>query len=119
MEQLKLQLNQNGIDSSQVDFSVCTVSTVIDDECQQGSAASTLPNTSSNTSVINSNTGIHDHIHVTTASGPQSFSAGSPSLLIREINVKVLYIKVYMQLNSMLFNLAKKVISVLLIHINY
>ncbi|XP_067048457.1 TNFAIP3-interacting protein 1-like isoform X4 [Acropora muricata] len=88
VEQLKLQLNQNGIDSSQVDFSVCTVSAVIDDECQQGSAASTLPNTSSNTSVINSNSGIHDHIHVTTASGPQSFSAGSPSLLIRENNVK-------------------------------
>lgn len=88
VEQLKLQLNQNGIDSSQVDFSVCTVSTVIDDECQQGSAASTLPNTSSNTSVINSNSGIHDHIHVTTASGPQSFSAGSPSLLIRENTVK-------------------------------
>lgn len=104
MEQLKLQLNQNGIDSSQVDFSVCTVSTVIDDECQQGSAASTLPNTSSNTSVINSNSGIHDHIHVTTASqsGPQSFSAGSPSLLIREntVKVRILYIfKVYTQFN--------------------
>lgn len=113
MEQLKHQLNQNGIDSSQVDFSVCTVSTVIDDECQQGSAARTLPNSSSNTSLINSNTGIHDYIHVTTASGPQSFSTGHPSLFPREINIKVLYIKVYTQLLIIIqCNLAKKVISV-------
>ena len=84
IEQLKSSLLQKGIDAAQADLSLCTVND--DDnqstgEKQSGSCPS---------SMTRSSVGIHDYnINVTTVSGPQSLSAGYPSLLPGEFHIKV------------------------------
>ena len=84
IEQLKSSLLQKGIDAARADLSLCTVND--DDnqstgEKQSGSCPS---------SMTRSSVGIHDYnINVTTVSGPQSLSAGYPSLLPGEFHIKV------------------------------
>ncbi|XP_068706018.1 TNFAIP3-interacting protein 1-like [Montipora foliosa] len=85
VEQLKYQLNQNGVDTAQVDLSV---STFLDDDSLLSSAVGDRTGICHSTSTTNSSNEMHDYVHITTVSGPQSLSAGFPSLLRGEINCK-------------------------------
>lgn len=84
IEQLKSHLVQKGIDAAQADLSVCTVH---DDGDHQSANVEQV--VSCHSSVGNSSTGIPDYVNVTTVSGPQSLSAGFPSLLPGEFHMKV------------------------------
>ena len=89
VQQLKTHLAQKGVDSALADLSVCTStnddsqSTIMD----QGDRY--------HLSVLGS-MDIHDYVNVTTVSGPQSLSAGCPSLLPGEFHIKVFNNATYM-----------------------
>lgn len=84
IEQLKSSLLQKGIDAAQADLSLCTVN---DDNNQ---STGEKQSGSCHSSMTRSSVGIHDYnINVTTVSGPQSLSAGYPSLLPGEFHIKV------------------------------
>ena len=85
IEQLKSHLTHKGVDSALADLSVCTS---VNDDSQ-----STIREQGDtyHSSMLSQNTEIHDYVNVTTVSGPQSLSAGCPSLLPGEFHIKVFY----------------------------
>ena len=85
IEQLKSSLLQKGIDAAQAEL--LSLSTVNNDDNQ---SAGEKQSGSCHSSMTRSSVGINDYnINVTTVSGPQSLSAGYPSLLPGEFHIKV------------------------------
>ena len=86
VEQLKYQQTQHGVDAAEAALLVCTLAD--DKNCKYGFAEQGC---SYHSSPVKSCKGMQDYDDVTTASGPQSFSAGCnfPTLLTGECCTQV------------------------------